>query len=424
MRTLAWRLLKDAFLVTLVIWISFVILTTKDTLQYGHAVPYKYSLVQWEAENFLAKWLHGLGSLLPGNSLDDREKRALVMEYFRLVEEEQRLERRVREFLLPVHGDSPAALADFEEELELVKEARGAIRDEVEETLEATLDAAIDEEGLFPEGLVGAIGIHFPPVDFRLAPSPRVLIISPRDRIEVIDATLLDPDITAEEIEALEELIFTEDDVSAIIAGTGGVATVPAVINARYSLRTTLHIAAHEWLHHYLFFRPLGQTYGRNSDMTAINETVANIFGREIGELVYREYETAARLLVSFTPHLPPQTQQEPFDFRQAMRETRLTTEELLSEGRIEEAEAYMEERRLFLAENGHYIRKLNQAYFAFHGNYADSPASVSPLFGQLTELRAASPTLGDFIREVATVSSQEEFLELYESKLGKKAEG
>ena len=415
--------MKDAFLVTLVIWISFVILTTRDTLQYGHAVPYKYSLVQWEAENFLAKWLHGLGSRLTGSSLDDQEKRDLVMEYFRLVEEEQRLERRVRELLVPTPGDSPAALADYEEELRLVKEARGAIRDEVEETLEATIDAAIDEEGLFPEGLIGAIGIHFPPVDFRLAPSPKVLIISPRDRIEVVEASLLDPDITTEEMDALEELIFTEDDVSPIVAGTGGVATVPAVINSRYSLRTTLHIAAHEWLHHYLFFRPLGQTYGHNSDMTAINETVANIFGREIGDLVYQQYETAARMLVSFHPYLPPQTQQEAFDFRREMRETRLTTEDLLSEGRIEEAEAYMEERRLFLAENGYYIRKLNQAYFAFHGNYADSPAAVSPLFGQLTALRAASPTLGDFIREVATVSSHEEFLELYETKTGEKAE-
>jgi hypothetical protein len=159
--------------------------------------------------------------------------------------------------------------------------------------------------------------------------------------------------------------------------------------------------------------------------MTAINETVANIFGNEIGDLVYREYETTARVPVSFNPRILPQTQQDPFDFRREMRETRLTTEELLSEGRIEEAEAYMEERRLFLAENGHYIRKLNQAYFAFHGNYADSPASVSPLFDQLSRLRASSPTLGDFIREVASVSSQEEFLELYETKVGgEKADG
>ena len=62
----------------------------RDTLQLSHAVPYKYSLVQWEAENFLAKWLHGLGSLLPGNSLDEQEKIGMVMEYFRLGEEEER----------------------------------------------------------------------------------------------------------------------------------------------------------------------------------------------------------------------------------------------------------------------------------------------------------------------------------------------
>ena len=418
-------LIKDALRVGLVVFISLALLMMRDTLQLSHAVPYKYSLVQWEAENFLAKWLHGLGSLLPGNSLDEQEKIGMVMEYFRLGEEEERLERRSRELLLPIHGESPTALADYLEELMLVKEARAEIRNEIEETMEAAVDAAIDEEGLFPGGLIGAFGLHLPPVDFRLAPSPKALIISRRDRIEIIEATLLDPDITVEEMDALERQLLTEEDVSALVAGTGGVATFPSVINARYSLRTTLRIAAHEWLHHYLFFRPLGQTYGSNSDMTAINETVANIFGNEIGDLVYRQYETAARLPVSFNPRILPQTQQDPFDFRREMRETRLTTEELLSEGRIEEAEAYMEERRLFLGENGHYLRKINQAYFAFHGNYADSPASVSPLFEQLSRLRASSPTLGHFIRDVASVSSQEEFLELYETKVGgEKADG
>ena len=72
-----------------------------------------------------------------------------------------------------------------------------------------------------------------------------------------------------------------------------------------------------------------------------------------------------------------------------------------------------MEQRRQFLAEHGHYIRKLNQAYFAFHGTYADNPASISPIFDQLSDLRAASPSLGDFVKVVAAVSSYEEFLEL-----------
>ena len=39
-----------------------------------------------------------------------------------------------------------------------------------------------------------------------------------------------------------------------------------------------------------------------------------------------------------------------------------------------------MEEKRQFLAANGYYIRKLNQAYFAFHGSYADTAGSIDPI--------------------------------------------
>ena len=83
-------LIKDALRVGLVVFISLALLMMRDTLQLSHAVPYKYSLVQWEAENFLAKWLHGLGSLLPGNSLDEQEKIGMVLEYFRLGERRRR----------------------------------------------------------------------------------------------------------------------------------------------------------------------------------------------------------------------------------------------------------------------------------------------------------------------------------------------
>jgi hypothetical protein len=78
-----------------------------------------------------------------------------------------------------------------------------------------------------------------------------------------------------------------------------------------------------------------------------------------------------------------------------------------------EKAERYMEERRQFLADNGYYIRKLNQAYFAFHGTYADTPTSVSPIGGQLEELRERSPSLGDFVTTASGISSYEELLEM-----------
>ena len=89
--------------------------------------------------------------------------------------------------------------------------------------------------------------------------------------------------------------------------------------------------------------------------------------------------------------------------------------DELLAVGKVEEAERFMEERRLFIAENGIFLRRLNQAFFAFHGTYADRPDSVNPIGGQVKEVRAGSRSVKDFIRTVSRLSSYQEFLELLE---------
>ena len=92
----------------------------------------------------------------------------------------------------------------------------------------------------------------------------------------------------------------------------------------------------------------------------------------------------------------------EAFDFNAAMRETRLEAEALLAEGKIEEAESYMEERRQFIDDNGIFIRKINQAFFAFHGSYATGAASLSPIGDLLEELRDGSDSVEEFLKTVA----------------------
>ena len=72
-----------------------------------------------------------------------------------------------------------------------------------------------------------------------------------------------------------------------------------------------------------------------------------------------------------------------------------------------------MEERRLVFVEQGYAIRKLNQAYFAFYGTYADLPASISPIGGQVERFRELVPDLGEFIRAVSRISSYEQFLDM-----------
>ena len=89
------------------------------------------------------------------------------------------------------------------------------------------------------------------------------------------------------------------------------------------------------------------------------------------------------------------------------MHETRVKVDEMLAAGHIEEAEDYMETRRQFFWETGYHIRKLNQAYFAFHGSYADAPgaAGEDPIGPTVLRLRAQSPSLYIFVNQVAGVT-------------------
>ena len=47
------------------------------------------------------------------------------------------------------------------------------------------------------------------------------------------------------------------------------------------------------------------------------------------------------------------------------------------AQAKIVAAEDYMEQQRRYINSNGYGIRKLNQAYFAFYGAYADSPGAM-----------------------------------------------
>ena len=74
------------------------------------------------------------------------------------------------------------------------------------------------------------------------------------------------------------------------------------------------------------------------------------------------------------------------------MRITRVNVDKLLAENKIGEAGAYMEERRRFLWDNGYHLRKINQAFFAFYGAYANQPggaAGEDPVGAAVRDLRA-----------------------------------
>ena len=398
--------------ITLALALLLTLTVTHDSLRLSPvqelSIRYHYNLVGWEATNLPAKWLWWLGNaVFPFRQTSDQRLEA-VMEYFRLKREAGALRGELDRAVATASGDSP----ELERRMKALRRQIDGLRPQVEETLEAAITDVLREEGV-PFGVGRFV---FPPVDFALNPLPTLLIISPRDRIERKEDVLLVPQIPTRERNALEERIASQEDMSALVENLGGISTYPSII-AGGDLRGALITASHEWLHQYLFFRPLGQSYGRDADMASLNETAANMFGEELGNQVFARL-TGETVPVS-PPGVPEPCPQDQFCFNREMYQTRLHVDQLLSESKVEEAEAYMEQRRQVFVENGYYIRKLNQAYFAFHGTYADSPASVSPILGQLQEVRQVSASLGAFIHTIAGVSSYQEFTTLLQRPQG-----
>ena len=376
------------------------------------ASPHLYSLVQWETANFLDKWLHRVSSVLPWNSISPAERDEMISDYFALSAARSEIAGRL-ESAVPREATA-SEIADLEAQMSALDRSRHRIRADVEEALEAAISSVLIEAGLSSVG-----GLIFPPVDFHLTQTPYVLVTSPRDRIERGDEALLRPGITISDSLSIERELLDQRNLSALVIRIGGLASYPASVFGGGDLRWTLQVAAHEWLHHHLFFRPLGFGIMTSHQMLTINETVANIAGREIGDLAFVKLggqipepeHSAPPDPAQSNPHLVDAAGGGGFDFRAEMQATRLHVDELLSEGRVGAAEAYMDRRRLQFVDNGYNIRKLNQAYFAFHGTYADSAASVSPIGDQVQEYRNLSPGLGSFVSRISSFGSYEDFL-------------
>ena len=387
--------------------------------------PHRYSIVAWELGHLPDKWVRQMGSLWPGRAeLTRAERVAQVREFFEQGLERRRLESRLRQLELagtsqdagrtPPPPDAAIDIAAIAAQIELIQERRRKLLPAVEATIEAELTLALQQEGI-----VAPWGRVFPPVDTVFGSPPNLLVLSPRDRIYRQQATLLRPGLSDAVKEGIEERALKSANLSAVVEGTGGLSVYPSVVLDTVGLRYALEIVAHEWVHHWLFFRPLGRNFQSSPELLTLNETAASIAGAELGDRVFAALSGPPATPHQFTPDAPEEAISPApagFDFTAEMRRTRRRAEELLAAGRIEAAEAYMEERRRQFVARGYNIRKLNQAYFAFHGSYATGPGSVSPIGEQLSELRRSSPSVKDFLETVAQFGSYREFLEYLES--------
>ena len=339
-----------------------------------------------------------------------------VQRYFQVTSDIRELEERIRQRRAE---SSLSGLVELEMRLEDLRAGRLALEEPAETTLQGQV-----ADALFDLGIAGPISLPgrrvFPPVLFELQQPPDLLVVSPRDRIDSLFRTSLDPDLSAMAVESLEDRV-DDLDVSSLVVPTGGIAAYPTVIPETSSLEHTLGAVIHEWVHNLLFFYPLGQHYFDSQEMITLNETLATMVEQEVSlEVAARHYPALhARLLEvrsqasSEVSLSPADASEEEFRFDTFMRETRLNVDRLLEEEKIEEAETYMEARRVALLEHGVFIRKLNQAYFSFHGSYATGPEATSPIGDQLSMLRDRSASLSDFLFSVAQMDDPQDLLDL-----------
>ncbi len=302
-----------------------------------------------------------------------------------------------------VHNPA-AASANLRTQLDRLYARQRQLAPLAESVLQEQISATLADLGLTTGGQ------PLPPVLFHITPLPYNLVISPRDKIQQDAAISLVPDLSVDQQITLENRVDSGLDVSSLVVPVGGIGSYPTMVMRTTALDWLSDTIAHEWTHNWLTLRPLGLNYDTSPELRTMNETTASIAGHEISVLVLKRYypELAAEYTIQ-AASLPSSPARADFNFNAEMHITRVHVDELLAQGRITEAETYMEQRRQFFWQNGYAIRKLNQAYFAFYGAYADipgGPAGEDPVGPAVRLLRAQSATLTDFLKAIAQMDS------------------
>lgn len=362
----------------------------------------EFDYVSWTLDAFGIKL--GQIALDTASYMPEKARSSTVLAALDLIRQINQVEAKLNEIYAdPNVVDPEIASVDLRNQLSKLHDQRI----QVEPLAEAILQEQVSE--IAAEAGLTFIGQTFPPVLYHTTPPPDALIVSPRNVIRQDQDISISPDISVDQMEALENQVDQSLNVSSLVVGIGGIGLYPTMVMETTDINGLVEVVSHEWVHNYLTLHPLGLSYMNSPELRTMNETVASIAGNELGRAVVQKYYPQY-----LPPQNPPETpttgQSQPesppvFNFQAEMHLTRVNADKLLAEGKIEVAETYMELRRQFLWENGYHIRKLNQAYFAFYGAYADQPESAAgadPVGKAVRLLRDKSTSLSAFINRMA----------------------
>jgi len=367
---------------------------------------YEFDYFYWTLESLGEK--ASQAALGIENSINSLRARLIIHDFLNTITNIHDLENQILQTYSDPNISDPEGearvLIDQKEKLEA---AFGQQRLVAESILQSQISTILNRKGL------DFIFAPFPPVLFKITSLPDQLIVSPRSVIRQDASISLKPGLTDQQKDELERKVSSELDLSALVVPLGGVGVYPTMVYRDAELEYLIKVIAHEWIHNYLAFKPLGWHYDASPQLRTMNETTADICATEISQAVLRSYY-ADQLTPKPNPYLfaVRNTGNQSFDFNKEMHATRVAVDELLSQGKISDAENLMEEKRKFFWENGYQIRKLNQAYFAFYGAYAEQPlgaAGNDPVGPAVRALRAKSSSLLGFLKRIEVMTSFEQ---------------
>ncbi len=371
----------------------------------------EFDYLQWTLDAIWQKL--GQSALNTAQYIPTPSRSQVVLDYLDLLRQIQRLEAEIAQiFSDPAVQDPQSTSQTQRQQLSELVMQRDQIQLVAESILEAQISQVASEHGLSMGGQT------IPPVLFHITAPPDALIISPRASIQQDLDVSITPDLTTAEHVELETKVEKTLNVSALVVGIGGVGLYPTMVMQTTSINWLAEVVAHEWIHNLLTVHPLGASYLRSSELRIMNETTASLAGKELGAAVIEQFypdfvPPPAPPAQKNSPEQPQNTPEPPqFEFNREMHTTRIEVDRLLALGDITGAEQYMEERRRFFWENGYQIRRINQAFFAFYGAYADQEAGAAgkdPVGAAVRQLRSQSPDLATFIDHIKWMWSFEQ---------------
>lgn len=404
-----------------------------------------FNYIDWEIDALSAKVAQTLWGEHP--FMDEDARSQYVRDYMADMVRVHQLEGEIAAIYTDPTIETPQeASTDFRAERDHLRDDLSERQSLAEAILEGQVAAILVEVGF------GRWGQLLPPISMRFTEMPNMLITSPRDKIMRSTELALDP-MPIEAIIALENRIAEEQNISTLIVPLGGMALYPVMIQETSSIPWAVATFAHEWVHHYFFFYPLGLNYFTADAETGrealiINETAADIFGAEVARLILQRYYPEF-MIESGDGHIVfiSETSQNTFDYGREMHLTRVTVDHMmgiiqtlytraetlhsiglnakaddtlaLAAYYIVKVETYMEARRIYFYENGYRIRRMNQAYFAFYGGYQGGIPGIGgndPIGPAVAEIREMSDSLHSFILTMRNITTRTKLLAVRDS--------